>query len=194
VTPPTGAAGVATEPIHGAEPLLASAPDTEIRTPAELREFKRRCDDAVPFDEPWLRQLALNAEDPLVAGQAVQSLGRLGLFGNDPAYFRLLDDPRMRVRHEAVRALGGCDDAAVAEQLTPLLADADDTTRALAIQSLGRLPGPLARQALKAYQRDGDPDSTEQAFLRAALGPEPIRIGQRQDSGDSRAPVDPERP
>lgn len=168
---------------------LESGNEVVINTPAELRTFKRRCDTATSPDEPWLRQLALQAEDPLVAGQAIQALGRLGLFGNDPAYLRLLDDPRTRVRHETVRALGGCGDASATAILTPLLAEPDDTTRALAIQALGRLPGRGARESLLTYERTADPSETELAFLRAALNPEPMRIGQRQGEGDTRSPV-----
>lgn len=183
---PTGAAHVL--PRELAE--LESGSEVVIDTPEGLRAFKRRCDAATSSDAAWLRQLALNAEDPLVAGQAIQALGRLGLFGNDGAYLALIDDPRSRVRHESVRALGGCGDEIVAGVLTPLLIESDATMRALAIQALGRLPGREAREALVAYQRTGDPDETELAFLRAALEPEPIRIGQRQGQGDERSPVD----
>lgn len=170
---------------------LDSGPAVAVESPEEVRELVRRCAATTRADEPWLRQLALSAEDPLVAGQAVQALGRLGLFRPEPELLGLLDDPRPRVAQEALRALGLCDDPDAVQHVAPHLADPDPSRRALAIQALGRLPGDAARAALESYQRDGEPGDIERAFLRAALGPEPLRVVRRADA--SRTPVEGDR-
>ncbi|MFT5051537.1 MAG: hypothetical protein ACI8QZ_002956 [Chlamydiales bacterium] len=109
----------------------------------------------------------LEVDQPLVVGNAVRALGRLGLFTPGSKYVRLLTDERVRVRQESVRALGLCGDPAAVVELEQVLASGSNDERRLAIEALGELGGPAARAALESIE---PADPTERAFHERAMG------------------------
>src|SRR5688572_21714705 len=86
------------------QPAARTAAPPSARTPAELRSFLRWCEGADPGSVPALRS-AVDSGDPLVAGNALRALRRLGAL-DDVTAIALLDDARPRVRQEAVLCLG----------------------------------------------------------------------------------------
>lgn len=138
-------------------------------TPEEVRDVVRFCRSAGTSEIPDLRRAALASEDPLVAGNALRALGRLGAVAHDPQLVALLHDGRLRVRQEVVVALGRSGDPRVVSHLEPLLADGEPELRSLVIQALGRIGGNRARALLRACQDDPAATSVERAFARAAL-------------------------
>ena len=113
-----------------------------------------------------LVELATHAEDPLVAGTAIAALGRLGAFRATPALVPLLDDPRPRIRQEALVAAGASGDRRFVALLVARLGSVGVTP--LVIQALGRLGGAAAREALVGL----DPsalDAVAMAFRTQAL-------------------------
>lgn len=119
------------------------------------------------IDADSLRRLAED-EDPRVAGNAIGALGRLGEVDADSDLVDKLDDPRPRVRHEVVAALGHGKDPAAARHLVPLLKSEDEQARLLAIQSLARLG---VHEPLRALVEDPATDARTKAFARAASRP-----------------------
>ena len=105
---------------------------------ADLQSLVAACRSADATDAARLRELAASP-DPAVAGNAIAALGRLHEVHKDPALLQKLQDPRPRVRHEVIAALGGCGDPAAARLLVPLLTGKDDQARMLAIQGLAQL-------------------------------------------------------
>jgi len=57
---------------------------TIVTTPAEVREVVHATRSATSEEAKDLRRLALTSSDPLVIGNAVRALGRLGEFASDP--------------------------------------------------------------------------------------------------------------
>jgi len=169
---PAGAAPpLQAEPVTGEAPGRA-APLTA-RTPAELRRCVRLAGAADASAVPELRRLALESPDPLVSGNAIRALGRLGRGGSDAGLGAFLADPRPRVRQEAVVALGASRDPAAVPLLEPLArAGTDPTLRALALQALGRIGDDRARRQLESVLQDPATNETDRAFARAALGPQ----------------------
>ncbi len=141
----------------------------EVRTPEELRAVVRYCRAADSSDATRLQDAALESEDPLVVGNAIRALGRLGLARGDTRIPDLLDDPRPRVRQEAVIAMGRSGDPAVVEDLAPLIKSEDSTLRTLALQALGRLGGLRAQALVKEILADSASTTSDRAFARAAL-------------------------
>jgi HEAT repeat protein len=141
-----------------------------VRTPAELRRFVRLAGAADASAAPELRRLALESPDPLVSGNAIRALGRLGRAGPADGLGALLADPRPRVRQEAVVALGASRDPAAVPLLEPLARDAaDPTLRALALQALGRIGDQRARRHRESVLQDPRANETDRAFAKAAL-------------------------
>jgi HEAT repeat protein len=138
-------------------------------SPGEVRRVVRAAAAAGPGDVPRLRRAALEASDPLIAGNAIRALGRVGAAAADSEVALLLDDPRPRVRQEAVVALGSSGDPRSVVDLIPLLDGEDATMRALAIRSIGQIGGPQAREALERACGDHELTDVERAFLRQAL-------------------------
>lgn len=153
---PLGGAGAAGE----SEEVLAlplSAP-----TAAAVRQVVRATRGASGADAARLRSLALEAGDPLVAGNAIRALCRLGVFAGDGELLRLLDDPRPRVRQESVLALSDSAGPEHVDRLVRRLGDEDAHVRALALRALGGIDdaraesavaGALARPASSAADR-----------------------------------------
>jgi hypothetical protein len=121
-------------PGHGALGFVSGNP----RTKAEFRHA------AAIGDEPALRRLALTAEDPVCAGNAVRALGRLRAVAGDPDLVGLLDDPRPNVRDQLILALGSSGRPEAIELLEPLLRASDRKVRILATQAVGDIGGPRA--------------------------------------------------
>lgn len=151
-------------------PIMApdDALSTEVDTPQRLRSVVRYCREAEHSSEARLKQVALTSGDPLVAGNSIRALGRLGLARSDTGMADLLNDPRSRIRQEAVIALGRSGDRAAVEQLAPLIRNEDPTLRALAIQALGRLGGTRAQSLLESILSDSTSTTIDRAFARSA--------------------------
>lgn len=141
----------------------------EATTPEELRQVVSLARNASAADLPALREMALSSPDPLVAGNAIRALGRLGAVGDDPRIIELFDDPRPRVRQEMVLALGESGDRSLEHLLIPLLDDTEANLRHLAIRALGQLAGPQARSLLEKIASDEHATRTERVFARSAL-------------------------
>lgn len=133
-----------------------------------MRAVVDYCRGADASHVPTLRRVALSSPDPLVTGNALRALGRLGAVRpSDPELAGLLDDPRPRVRQEVVIALGESADPASVDLLAPLLRAEPASLRPLVLQALGRIGTREARAALDAYAPRASED--ERPFLRAAL-------------------------
>lgn len=102
----------------GAALVGASLPDESVRggpidvsTPSGLRAWVARCRNPSSSDLLVFRTQALHDDDPLVAGNAIAALGRLGAVWGDDELLELLDDPRPRVRQQLIVALSQCGNA-----------------------------------------------------------------------------------
>lgn len=129
----------------------------------------RTSGEAGPEAALELRRVALGSSDPLVAGNAVRALGRLGAVAGEVDLLRLLSDRRPRVRQEIVMALGASGDPRVLDDLAPMLVAEDPSIRTLAIQAIGRIGSPRARELLTEACQDADRTDVERVFLRNAL-------------------------
>ncbi len=147
----------------------AAQPPSVATTPAEVREVYHYARNAEPENIATLRHLALRSADPLVAGNAIGALGRLGGISDDDEVVALAEDSRPRVRHEAVRALGVGGDREVVGRLVELADNDDATTAALAIEALGRLGGEAAKRKLRGVLVSADASALAKAFARQAL-------------------------
>jgi hypothetical protein len=148
-------------------PAAAAVP-ASCRDPAGVRKTRRFCREAGPSSRRDLRRLALESPDPLVAGNAIRALCRLGGIEEAEAA-ALLDDPRPRIRQEAAIALGECAGEEAVGRLALLLEGGDPALRPLAIRSLGRIGTPEARRVLERCLRDPATTRVERAFAGAAL-------------------------
>lgn len=158
------------------EPAMRAGvgPPMAATTPEEVREVLAFTRGAGAEELESLRRMALESSDPLVAGNALRALGRLGTWSGDEELMALLDDPRARVRQDAVVALGQSRDPDAVAHLAPLLEEDDATLRALTIQALGRIGGERSRELLESMREDPRASDAERAFLRdalAAVGP-----------------------
>jgi HEAT repeat protein len=153
-----------------AEPPATRLADPPLvaRTPEEVRAVVGYCNGAGPDDVTDLRRLAAGP-DPLVAGNAVRALGRLGACPSGEELERLLADPRPRVRQEAIIALGWAGTDEAVERLERILDEDEASAAPLAIQALGRLGGEKARAVLSRRLARSTTDDVERAFLREAL-------------------------
>lgn len=147
------------------EPFSLLQPGTH----AQLRDLLRYCREADKSALPQLRKMALDAADPLVAGNAIRALGRLHAVARDSEILELLGDRRLRVRQELVIALGDSGDARVVKSLSPLLRNRDPALRPLVLQALGKLGGRRARRHLRAVLQDPKSTDVERVFARTAL-------------------------
>jgi hypothetical protein len=139
------------------------------QTPAQVRAVVRFCREAVVADAAGLRSVALSSPDPLVAGNALRALGRLGAVARDSELVALVRDPRPRVRQEVVLALGASGYTPVVEDLAPLLERDDLVLRPLVLQALGWLAGARAGALLESVLRDRAATEVDRAFARQAL-------------------------
>jgi HEAT repeat protein len=144
-------------------------PVMQATTPAEVRTVTRFCNKAGPGDIAALRHAATKSDDPLVVGNALRALGRLGAFAGDAELEALLADERQRVRQEAVIALGYSGSAGAVERLVPLAEERDPMLRPLVLQALGRLGGEQARAVLKSVLSDASSSEAERALAREGL-------------------------
>ncbi len=144
-------------------------PPMKATTPEEVREVFLFARDADSGDIPALRTMALESEDPLVAGNAIKALGRMNALSGDEEIFALLDDKRPRIRQEMVTALGLSGDSAAVEKLLPLLDSSGPNLRPLVIQALGRIGGKPAKERLEIIARNESEPRTDRVFARTAL-------------------------
>ncbi len=151
------------------EVSLAPFPVMQATTPAEVRTVTRFCRAAQQSDVDALRYAATRSPDPLVVGNALRALGRLGAFAGDAELEALLTDERQRVRQEAVIALGYSGSASAVERLAPLAEERDPLLRPLVLQALGRLGGEHARIVLESVLSDERSSEAERALAREGL-------------------------
>lgn len=169
--PQTQVRAQAEEPEEFDEPELVSAtfPIERAETPEQVREVLRLTRGATAEGLPALRDAALNAEDPLVAGNAVKAIGRLGAFNTDAELLALIADPRERVRQDAAMACGLDGRPEAVPHLARVLEEADATLRPLALEALGRIGSAEARELVERVVADPGSSATERVFARAAL-------------------------
>ncbi len=154
--------------IPEAVPSTPRAPPLTCGSPREVRSLRRFCGTARAADLPQLRRLALGSPDPLVSGNAIRALGRLG--GIEAAEAEvLLGDPNPRVRQEAAIALGESGDPDAVRILERVLERGDPVLRPLAIRSLGGIGTAEARQAIERAARADGATAVDRAFAAAAL-------------------------
>ena len=135
----------------------------------DVRWLVEFCDTATSADVAALRDVALNARNPLAAGNAVRALGRLHAMAKDRELLKLLDDSRDRVRDETILALGESRDSSTLVLLDPLLRSADAHVRALAARAVGRVGGESGRAVLSRVAADPAETPEVLAFARAGL-------------------------
>lgn len=138
-------------------------------TPAGVRDVLRITRSATSSDRAALRDAALHAFDPLVAGNAAKALGRLREFSADADLLALIEDPRPRVRQDAVKACGLDGGAAATPGLQRALATGDPNLRPLVLEALGKIGGPTARALVARVAADRDATATDRVFASAAL-------------------------
>ncbi len=160
---------IAADTSRSSDVEASAFPVMQATTPADVRTVRRFCRAADHDDVDALRDAATRSADPLVAGNAMRALGRLGEFAGDAELEALLADDRQRVRQEAVIALGKSGSPAAVEQLLPLLDDGDPMLRPLVLQALGRLGGDEARAVLEGVLADETATEAERALARAGL-------------------------
>lgn len=161
-----------TETPAPAAELAAAALQAElvqVTTPAEVRSFVAFAGSAGHSDVPSLRRHALESENPLVVGNSIRALGRLGAVIRDEELLGMLADPRVRVRQELVRALGESGDPRAVPALADAIGEDDETLRTLAIQSLGKIGGHEARVLLENARSDPRSQGSQLVFLEQAL-------------------------
>jgi HEAT repeat protein len=159
---------VATAPGAAAPAASPGRPLLEARTPAEVRSVVRYSSAAGEGSVAELRKMA-EADDPLVAGNAVRALGRLGASPADGTMEDLLRDARPRVRQEAVVALGLARDERAVAVLERVLEEGEPDLGPLAIQALGQIGGLRARSVLERRLEDPSTTDVERVFARRAL-------------------------
>lgn len=151
----TGTAQGTAESGRGPQPLPTASPSTQakVATAAELAE---------------LREQALSAEDPFVAGAAVTAIGRFGALAGDAGLLDLLRDRRPQVREAVVIGLGLANDPRAVPELQKVATGDEAALRPLALQGLGQL-GITAAAALADLEARGGWTPAEAACLRQAL-------------------------
>jgi hypothetical protein len=166
VSPATAAASVPGLWGNAADPGAALPTAT---TPAEVRRVVQATRNPIPAHEPELRRLALHAQDPLVAGNALRALARLGPLDQDQELLALLTDARPRVPQELVMALGQPGRVAALPVLTGALQSRDRTLRCLALLAIGRVGGQEASALLERVASDPAVAAEERIMARLAL-------------------------
>ena len=134
-------------------------------TPAEVRDLLRWCEEADASSVPALRS-AVASGDPLVAGNALRALGRLGALDAGTTV-ALLEDPRSRVRQEAVLCLGSVGGPVAIEALARIVEGEDPELRPLAIRSLREIGSEGALAVLEERLRRPGLTEAERAFAAA---------------------------
>jgi len=124
---------------------------------------------------------ALDHEDPQVAIEAAEALGRIG----DPSIARFLLDridtrEEKSVRLAVIAALGEFDDPVAAKQLISVLSHNDSELRAAAIDALAQMGSPALATLVETLQESDpeDADSLEIDGIMAAL----IGMGEEANS------------
>lgn len=153
----------------GSGEMSAKFPIMSATNPEEVRAVLRLTRGATAGDRPALLDAALNAEDPLVAGNAVKALGRLKAFASDPVLLALTTDPRLRVRQDAVIACGLDGGAEAIPYLEEAFAEGDTSLQPLIVNALGKIGGAAATKLLERVAADPEVSQTDRVFARAAL-------------------------
>ena len=135
----------------------------------DVEAMVKFCQQAGHHDVPALKNIALTAQDPLAAGNAIGALGRLLSVAHDPELVALVSDGRDRVRKETILALGKSGDPLAIPLLEPLLADEDPAVRMLAIRAVGEIGGPRATELLRGVLDRPGRTQAERGCARAAL-------------------------
>lgn len=155
---------------HGAIARVAALALPDAATnPQEVRAVVHRCREADDSAVAALREAALRAPDPLVAGNAIRALGRLHAVASPPDLLGLLDDPRQRVRQEMIRALGRGGGPDAVGILLDCVASVADEERPLVLAALGELGDHRARDDVARIAADPTRPLIERVFARTAL-------------------------
>jgi HEAT repeat protein len=136
------------------------------RTQPEAVALVHACQQATADDLTLLAELA-RRDDPLTAGNAIAALGRLGRAA-DPGLLPLLRDPRPRVRHEMITAIGRSRALHAVPHLEPLLTDPDPVTQQLTIVALADLG---AEEPLRRFVQNPAADPIARLFAEAVMAP-----------------------
>lgn len=118
------------------------------------------------ISELW--RAVTDSDDVLVIGNALRALGRLGAIRGDRRVLALVGDARLRVRQEAVRALGADGHQAAVPALTRVSSTDGDSLRVLALEALGSIGGEAARAVLETAA-ESSTDVVERTAARMAL-------------------------
>jgi len=142
-----------------------------LRDSNENLEVRRRSLEAVaPFDTPEVKKYvcwAYESSDLKLKSSSIYAMGRTGESSWLPLLIKELQSQQQAIRYETAKACGELGDEEVIPHLLLLLQDDDYQVQLAGINALGRIGGPLAKQALLRCVKEGD------AFLegeaRAAL-------------------------
>ena len=140
----------------------------EVTTPEEVREVIALTESATMADRSALVELALRAGDPLVCGNALRAVGRLGALHSSEELLAMTADTRMRVRQDAVVACGLDGGVESLPYLERILQGDDPTLRSLALEALGHIGGDEAEALVRAVV-EGAASGAERVFARVAL-------------------------
>jgi hypothetical protein len=132
---------------------LAEDPSSVVRVVATHNLARQaQAGDESPELRRALSGIASTAPDAYQRWKAAYGLGRVP--GEVPALVRLLDDPDVDVRREAVSGLGRQGDPTAVEPLLGALQDPNSFLRTTAAQALGELGDARAAPALRRTLRD----------------------------------------
>lgn len=133
------------------EALLAT-----IHQPQEDTEVRRRAIEAIAYSgEANIIDIIENAyydDDEKMQVSAIFAMGRNADARWRPRVLAELDNPNTEIRFEAVRACGELELREAMPRLVSLVEEEPDVeVQQMAIWSMGRIGGPLAREALEQY-------------------------------------------
>ena len=104
-----------------------------------------------------------------MAANALRALARLGGISPSDELASLVNDPRQRVRQDALRAIAASHDSRSTELFISCLNGEERDLRLVAIEALGEIGGTATIEALKDAQKNAGADELEQVLLRHAI-------------------------
>ena len=138
-----------------ADALLRIIGDDEEDWEVRRRAIESIAAMSLPEVEGIIRD-AYNHDDDLVKGSALFAMGRTCNTKWLPTLLAGVDNRISELRYEAVVALGELGVQEAVTYIIPLINDADGQVQEAALQSLGKIGGPIARKALEQAMRSQD--------------------------------------